>query len=81
MARLFHVTLAAALVERVGELWNMYDQTKTTIWSTVNRVFDVAGQNWSGIRSETPAFMCWMGQAICADRHGRRAHGAEEGAL
>jgi amino acid adenylation domain-containing protein len=32
--------LAAALLERVGELWNMYGPTETTIWSTVSRVMD-----------------------------------------
>jgi amino acid adenylation domain-containing protein len=32
--------LAVALVERVGELWNVYGPTETTIWSSVNRVRD-----------------------------------------
>jgi amino acid adenylation domain-containing protein len=32
--------LAAALVEKVGELWNVYGPTETTIWSTVHRVRD-----------------------------------------
>ena len=35
--------LAAALAPRVGELWNMYGPTETTIWSTVDRVEDPAG--------------------------------------
>jgi acyl-coenzyme A synthetase/AMP-(fatty) acid ligase len=30
--------LAEALVERVGELWNMYGPTETTIWSACHRV-------------------------------------------
>jgi len=30
--------LADQLVERTGELWNMYGPTETTIWSTVERV-------------------------------------------
>ncbi len=30
--------LAIALVGRVGELWNMYGPTETTIWSTLHRV-------------------------------------------
>lgn len=30
--------LAAALCERVDELWNLYGPTETTIWSTVGRV-------------------------------------------
>ena len=30
--------LAAALVSRVGRLWNMYGPTETTIWSAVHRV-------------------------------------------
>jgi amino acid adenylation domain-containing protein len=32
--------LARALVPRVGELWNMYGPTETTIWSTVSRIVD-----------------------------------------
>jgi len=35
--------LAATLVDKVGELWNMYGPTETTIWSTVSRVRDPAG--------------------------------------
>jgi amino acid adenylation domain-containing protein len=35
--------LAAAVTVRVGELWNMYGPTETTIWSTVCRVDDAAG--------------------------------------
>ena len=35
--------LAASLVERVAELWNMYGPTETTIWSTVSRIKDTAG--------------------------------------
>jgi amino acid adenylation domain-containing protein len=32
--------LAAALVDRTAELWNMYGPTETTIWSTVGRTSD-----------------------------------------
>ena len=32
--------LAAALLGRIGELWNMYGPTETTIWSTAGRVID-----------------------------------------
>ena len=32
--------LAQSLCERVGELWNVYGPTETTIWSTVHRVRD-----------------------------------------
>jgi amino acid adenylation domain-containing protein len=32
--------LAAALIERAGEVWNMYGPTETTIWSTISRVTD-----------------------------------------
>ncbi len=35
--------LAAALIPRVKELWNMYGPTETTIWSTLERVRDEAG--------------------------------------
>jgi non-ribosomal peptide synthetase component F len=34
--------LAAALIERVGEVWNMYGPTETTIWSTISRVTEPA---------------------------------------
>ncbi len=34
--------LARALMPLVGELWNMYGPTETTIWSTVHRVTDVS---------------------------------------
>ena len=32
------VDLAEALIERVGQLWNMYGPTETTVWSTCGRV-------------------------------------------
>lgn len=32
------VDLAAQLLPRVGELWNLYGPTETTVWSTVHRV-------------------------------------------
>ena len=32
--------LAAALLDRTAELWNMYGPTETTIWSTAGRVSD-----------------------------------------
>jgi amino acid adenylation domain-containing protein len=35
--------LAASLLGKVGELWNMYGPTETTIWSTLSRVVDAAG--------------------------------------
>jgi amino acid adenylation domain-containing protein len=35
--------LAAALLGRVSELWNMYGPTETTIWSTAGRVVEAAG--------------------------------------
>ncbi len=34
--------LAAALVPRVGALWNMYGPTETTIWSTLSHIPDAA---------------------------------------
>jgi amino acid adenylation domain-containing protein/thioester reductase-like protein len=34
----FPPTLAAALLARCGEVWNMYGPTETTIWSTIHRV-------------------------------------------
>jgi amino acid adenylation domain-containing protein len=35
--------LASALVQCVGELWNMYGPTETTIWSTLSRVLEPIG--------------------------------------
>jgi len=35
--------LALALHERVGELWNVYGPTETTIWSTVCKIEDPSG--------------------------------------
>ena len=37
------IDLAAALVTRVGQLWNMYGPTETTIWSTVSQVVETSG--------------------------------------
>lgn len=34
--------LAAELLARVGELWNLYGPTETTVWSTAGRVTDPA---------------------------------------
>jgi amino acid adenylation domain-containing protein len=34
--------LAPSLLRRVGELWNMYGPTETTIWSTAARILDPA---------------------------------------
>jgi amino acid adenylation domain-containing protein len=34
--------LAQALLERVGELWNMYGPTETTVWSTLCKVEDLS---------------------------------------
>ncbi|MBK8001069.1 MAG: AMP-binding protein [Verrucomicrobia bacterium] len=33
-------SLAAELLKRCGELWNMYGPTETTIWSTCGRILD-----------------------------------------
>jgi len=57
--------LAAALLERVGALWNMYGPTETTVWSSVWRV-------------QTPAAGIRIGRPIAAtqvhvlDAAGRR---------
>jgi amino acid adenylation domain-containing protein len=37
------VDLAAILLTRVAQLWNMYGPTETTIWSTTGRVLEAAG--------------------------------------
>jgi amino acid adenylation domain-containing protein len=34
--------LTTALIDRVGELWNMYGPTETTIWSTAARIADAS---------------------------------------
>ncbi|TPV95920.1 MAG: amino acid adenylation domain-containing protein [Myxococcales bacterium FL481] len=35
-------TLAAALIPTVGQLWNLYGPTETTIWSTASRLEDAS---------------------------------------
>ncbi|WP_345144635.1 amino acid adenylation domain-containing protein, partial [Dactylosporangium darangshiense] len=49
----FPAGLAAELVSRVGEVWNMYGPTETTVWSSCDRVVDavtlgtpIAGTCW-----------------------------------
>ena len=37
------IDLAAVLLTKVAQLWNMYGPTETTIWSTMSRVADAAG--------------------------------------
>ena len=37
------IGLASALLGRVGQLWNMYGPTETTIWSTTNWIADPTG--------------------------------------
>ena len=37
------IDLAAALLTKVAQLWNMYGPTETTIWSTASRVADATG--------------------------------------
>jgi len=39
----FPPDLAQLLLERAGEVWNMYGPTETTIWSTCKRILDAAG--------------------------------------
>jgi len=36
------IDLAAALVTRVAQLWNMYGPTETTIWSTVSQIVEAS---------------------------------------
>jgi amino acid adenylation domain-containing protein len=40
--------LAAELLPRVGELWNVYGPTETTIWSTVEPVATAGWAGWTG---------------------------------
>jgi amino acid adenylation domain-containing protein len=36
--------LAGAILDRTGELWNLYGPTETTIWSTASRIYSDAGE-------------------------------------
>jgi amino acid adenylation domain-containing protein len=58
--------LAVALVDRVGELWNMYGPTETTIWSTLARVGD-SGKDITIGRpiANTQCYVLTPGHAVC----------------
>ncbi|MEO6366659.1 MAG: non-ribosomal peptide synthetase, partial [Steroidobacteraceae bacterium] len=50
--------LAEALLERVGELWNMYGPTETTVWSTCERI--QPGQGSIGIGRPLANTQVWV---------------------
>lgn len=49
--------LAGALVERAGEVWNLYGPTETTIWSTVQRVVPGAPVSIGGPIANTTLYV------------------------
>ena len=60
------VELARQLLDRAGEVWNMYGPTETTIWSTIHRV--VRGEEPIPIGrpiDETPVYVLDEHQALC----------------
>ena len=58
--------LASALVDRVGELWNMYGPTETTIWSTLARVADLSKAISIGRPiANTQCYVLTRGHAVC----------------
>ncbi|MDX2205391.1 MAG: amino acid adenylation domain-containing protein [Hyphomicrobiaceae bacterium] len=58
--------LAAALVDRVGELWNMYGPTETTIWSTAARVTDPeSGISIGRPIANTRCYVLTPGHGVC----------------
>jgi amino acid adenylation domain-containing protein len=46
--------LAAALLPRVGALWNVYGPTETTIWSTLQRVTPASTEEAAGVAIGRP---------------------------
>ena len=50
--------LAEALDRRVGELWNMYGPTETTIWSTMTRTEDISRSVSIGAPDREHACFC-----------------------
>jgi amino acid adenylation domain-containing protein len=60
------IDLASSLVGRVGELWNMYGPTETTIWSTFARVSDLGkGVTIGRPIANTQCYVLTSGHAIC----------------
>jgi amino acid adenylation domain-containing protein len=58
--------LASSLLDRVGELWNMYGPTETTIWSTLARVVDVEkGITIGRPITNTQCYVLTPGHAVC----------------
>ena len=58
--------LASSLLDRVGELWNMYGPTETTIWSTLARVVDVEkGITIGRPITNTQCYVLTPGLAVC----------------
>jgi amino acid adenylation domain-containing protein len=58
--------LASSLVDRVGELWNMYGPTETTIWSTLARVVDLGkGITIGRPITNTQCYVLTPSHAIC----------------
>ena len=57
--------LAAALVDRVGVLWNMYGPTETTIWSTIARVDSGKDITIGRPIANTRCYVLMPGHAVC----------------
>ena len=58
--------LASSLLDRVGELWNMYGPTETTIWSTLARVVDLGkGITIGRPIPNTQCYVLTAGHAVC----------------
>ena len=58
--------LASSLLDRVGELWNMYGPTETTIWSTLARVVDLEkGITIGRPITNTQCYVLTPGLAVC----------------
>ena len=58
--------LADDLVDRAGEVWNMYGPTETTIWSTVHRL--ERGQTIVSIGRPIANTTCYVLTPICGPR-------------
>ncbi|WP_245804403.1 amino acid adenylation domain-containing protein, partial [Andreprevotia lacus] len=62
------VELAQRMLQRTGELWNLYGPTETTIWSTCQQVLSITGQGATGIGRPIDNTQIYM-----LDAHGRLA--------
>jgi amino acid adenylation domain-containing protein len=59
--------LAAELVPRVGELWNMYGPTETTVWSTCKKILSPDAITIGGPIAATDLYVVGPGEMLMPD--------------